>query len=333
MEFQYRINFSFTTKDQESQLPLLFAARMMVIFLLWIRGMDNILPPFLPFFEGLNVLRGQNWLFDLLDWVYWISLVLVFAGIRFRFFSLVIGVLVFFSILSSRPQFSNSFLYSGCIFLLIGLYKPGLDWIFRIQIALLYLGAGLNKAFDPDWLSGQYFHYFFTEPYPNQLYLIGSSHFPENGFAKIISYLTILTELGLGVWTLLNKRRILLVILIHAFHLCMLLMTGGELSYIFYFLMAVSSYLILPWEEKKGAIIPYPEGSRFFRVLRFLDFDRFFEWEAYGSYDDQLSLIEKGKNKFSSQLESILFSKILYGFLILVLVFLCRYKNHLQTLY
>ena len=170
MEFNYRINL-FSSIQKETELPLLFVARMMVIFLLWIRGMENILPPFVPFIPPLDILRNIPLLFKFLDWVYWISLLLVFMGIRIRLFSLIIACLVFYAILASKPQFSNSFLYSGCIFFLIGVFRPGLEWIFRVQIGLLYLGAGLNKALDPDWLSGQYFDFFFTEPYPNSLYL------------------------------------------------------------------------------------------------------------------------------------------------------------------
>lgn len=308
MGFQYRVNFS-SANQEESTLPLLFAARMMVIFLLWIRGMDNILPPFLPFIEDLNALRGQGLLFDLLDWVYWISLVMVFVGIRFRFFSLVLGFLVVFSILSSKPQFSNSFLYSGCIFLLIGIYRPGLEWIFRVQIALLYLGAGINKLFDPDWLSGQYFDFFFTEPYRNSFYLSLAPLIPGNGLAIFFSYATILTELALGVWILIKKRRILLVLLINLFHISMLFLTAGELSYIFYFLMAVSSYLLLPWEEMKGKVIFYNQNSRFFSFIKFLDFDRFFNWETL---DMQVFDFDKKKNKLSLQPEFMLFIKYVY---------------------
>ncbi len=329
MEFQYRVNFS-SAIQQDSALPLLFVARMMVIFLLWIRGMDNILPPFLPFLESLNLLRGQGWLFFLLDWLYWISLLMVFVGFRYYFFSLVLAALVFFSIISSKPQFSNSFLYSGCILFLVGMHRPGMDWIFRIQIALLYLGAGFNKLFDPDWISGQYFDFFFSEPYRNSLYLTLSSLIPERGLVLFFSYSSIVAELGLGAWALLKKRRILLVLLINFFHISMLFLTLGELSYIFYFLMAVSSYLLLPWEEMKGMVIPYSQESQYFSFVKFWDFDRFFNWKVF---DRQIFVFDNKKNSLSLQLISILFSKYLYGFLILILVFICRYKHNLLALF
>lgn len=329
MEFQDRINSS-SANQQESALPLLFVARMMVIFLLWIRGLENILPPFLPFFEGLNILRGQNWLFTLVDWVYWISLVLVFTGFRFRFFSLLLAALVFFSIICSKPQFSNSFLYSGCILFLIGIHKSGLNWIFHAQISMLYLGAGFNKLFDPDWLSGQYFDYFFSTPYRNLLYLHFSSMIPGNGLAMFLSCSTILIELGLGTWALIQKKRSLLVLCINFFHLSMLLMTAGELSYIFYFLMAVSSYLILPWEEMKGYVIRYNRNSRLFISLKFFDFDHFLNWEEC---DPKFFLIQKKLNRIYLLWVSLLFNKFLFGFLVLFLVFICRYKFQLLALF
>jgi hypothetical protein len=329
MEFRYRIDFS-SSSQEESALPLLYVARMMVIFLVWVRGMDNILPPFLPFIEGLNLLRGQLWLFSLLDWLYWIALVMVFVGIRYRFFSLILGVLVFFSIISSKPLFSNSFLYSGCILFLIGMYRPGMDWIFRVQIALLYLGAGLNKLLDPDWLSGQYFDFFFSEPYRNDLYLKLSSLIPGRGLAVFFSYATIFAELSFGIWALLQKRRILLVLFINFFHISMLLLTAGELSYIFFFLMAVSSYLLLPWEEMKGATVAYNQNSRLFSFFRQADFDRYFHWN---SFDKQLFAFEIQKNSLYFMIQSILFNKFLFGVLILTVVFLCRYKFHLSALF
>ena len=332
MEFQFRVNFSSSTRS-ESPLPLLFVARMMVIFLLWVRGMEHILPPFLPFIPPLDALRGASGLFRFLDWVYWVSLVMTFTGIRFRFFSLVIGLLIFLSILFSKVQFSNSFLYSGCIFFLIGIFKPGLEWVFRVQIALLYLGAGLNKLFDPDWLSGQYFDFFFSKPFPNQLYLSIASELPPKSLAIFLSFFTIVTEFGFGFWALLNRKIILLVILIHLFHLLMLVVTAGELSYLFYFLMAMSSYLILPWEKKKGREILSHGNSKILELLRILDFDNFFTWKTNLSQDQVSHEGERLRFGFSFYLQTFLFHKFVVGVWVLTVVFLSIYRNHLLTFF
>lgn len=332
MGFQYRIDFSLASQ-KDTDLPLLFVARMMVIFLLWIRGMDHILPPFLPFLEGFNALRGLEWLFDLLDWVYWISLVMVFAGIRYRFFVLVLGILIFFSILSSKPQFSNSFLYSGCVLFLIGIFKPGLEWIFRVQIALLYFGAGLNKMLDPDWISGRYFHFFFTEVYPNGFYQDLNSIFPPMFLPVLFSFGAILTELGFAIWATVGRKMLFLFIFIHLFHLVMLVLTFGALSYIFYFLMAVSSYLILPWKEQKGTVVNYPTDSRFFQMIKFLDFDRFFEWIPENEEWIQNSSFGHRIRFIYSYFGKVIYHKMIFGIWVLAIVFASIYRHHILNLF
>jgi hypothetical protein len=296
MDSQHSINVS-PRIQYETELPLLFTARMLVFFLLWIMGLDTISPPFLPFIASIDSLRDFPSLFKFLDWVYWISMVMVFVGIRFRAFSLIIGCLLFSSILASKLQFSNSLLYAGCFFFLIGLYKPGLEWIFKVQIALLYLGAGLNKLLDPDWISGQYFDFFITQLYPNQLILYFSSEVPGLLFAKIASFFTIITELTLGIWALIGKRRLLLGYLIHGFHLLMLIVTSGTLSYIFYFLMAVSSYLVLPWSEDKGTVIHYPVNCKVIHLLKLTDRAQFFSYTPLPKENFEFFTFQKLKDK------------------------------------
>lgn len=332
MEFQYRIKFSSETQ-QDTDLPLQFVARMLVIFLVWIRGMDHVLPPFLPFFDGLNLLRGYSGFYWILDWIYWLSLVLVFAGIRFRFFSLLLGLLIFFSILSSRLLYSNNFLYCGCLFFLIGMYRPGLNWIFRVQLALIYLGAGLNKLIDPDWISGQYMDYFFTIPYRNELYIWLSERIPGKLLGQILAWLTIFTELGFSIWAFLNRNKIWLVFAILIFHLTMLLVTAGELSYLFFFLMTMSGYLILPWEENKGRIISFEEKSWFFRFLKFLDFDNFFIWKSGIEEKIHLIVVQKQPSLVCHLSQSLVFHKALVSLFTLGIVFLCRYRNHILNLF
>jgi len=331
MEFQYKVNFS--PRAQETALPLLFVTRMLVIFLIWIMGKDTMSLPFLPFIESIDSLRGFPTLFKLLDWLYWISMVMVFAGIRLRTFSLILGCLIFFSILGSKLQFSNSLLYSGCIFFLIGLYKPGLEWIFNVQIALLYLGAGLNKLLDPDWISGHYFDFFFTEPYPNQLYLSLSKQLPSMLLATLVSFFTILAELSLGIWALIGKKRLLLVFLIHGFHLSMLLLTSGALSYIFYFLMAVSSYLILPWAEKKGTEIQYPANSKVFQLLKLTDTAQFFTYTPLFVEKRQRLTVQKIKLEFIFFFRTLIYHKVFFGCCVISIVFVSKYKNHILDLF
>lgn len=308
-------------------LPILFAARMLVIYLVGIRRMKHILPPFLPFIPGLETLSQWSYLFYLLDAIYWVSLVMVFSGYQFQRFSLILGLLVFFSILGSKTQFSNSFLFSGSLLFLIGLYRPGMEWIFRIQIALLYLGAGINKLLDPDWHSGQYFDFFFSEVYPNSLFQMLATSIGGLILAKVFSWLTIFLELSFGIWALANRRLMVLFFCIQGFHLGMLLMTLGELSFLFYFLMAVGGYLILPW-EKIVEQIPHSTVTK------------------SKGYGDQNSFPERASKAFNlhhpykkmfftshfNKIKKIVFCPISYGLFVICVTFICIYKHKILVL-
>lgn len=279
MDFQKQIRLTWAVNSAAGTgIPLLFAARMMVIFLVLVRGMKHILPPFLPFIPGMEILRELPWLYHLLDWVYWISLFAVFAGFRYQHFSIILGALIMLVILGAKPQFSNSFLFAGCILFLIGMYRLGLELIFRVQISLLYLGAGINKLFDPDWLSGRYFDFFFSEVYVNPVSSAIHNAFEGEIFVLGLSWCTILVELTFGIWALIGKRTVILFVFIQFFHLAMLIVTLGELSFLFYFLMSVSSYLILPWGRLKGLRIRFLADSKFWEFLKFFDSENFFNW-------------------------------------------------------
>ncbi len=240
---------------------LLFVARMLVLYLILISGKKHILPPFLPFFSFLDIFREFSWLFPLIDWVYWISLAAILMGFKFQKFSFILSILIFFQILSSKGQYSTSFLYVGCMFFLIGLFQPGLEWTFRLQIALLYLGAGLNKLIDVDWLSGQYFENFIINVYPNSLNLTLASWVGERLFAQLISYMVIVFELILGLWALSGKKQALLVFCIICFHLSVLIFTYGKLSFIYLYLMSITSLLVIPFSLEPNQVFSFIKGN------------------------------------------------------------------------
>lgn len=328
MDFQKQITFSLRSDSSvQNDFPLLFAARMLVIFLIWVRGMKHILPPFLPFIPGMEILREFPWLYVLLDWVYWISLIAVFVGFRFQLFSLILGMLVFFVILGAKPQFSNSFLYSGCLLFLIGIYRPGLEWIFRAQIGLLYLGAGVNKLLDPDWQSGQYFQFFFSEVYVNPISGFIANFFSIEVLGLIFSWSTVIIEIALGIWALIGRKTIYLFGAILFFHLSMLVLTMGELSYIFFFLMAVSSYLLLPWEKMRGMTIQYLADSKVSAFLKFFDQNRFFNWQVIRSKQKQGFF-----HFFFPMTKFLFFNPLFFGLFVVGVTILCIYKSKLSFL-
>jgi hypothetical protein len=233
----------------QETVPLRFASVMLVIFLLGIRGTKHILPPRFPFINGFQILSEFPSLFLILDIIYWSCLILIVIGFRYKNAAFTLGLIIFFQIGANSLLFSNSFLFAGCLLLLIGVYRQGNEWTFRWQICLLYAGAGLNKALEFDWWNGNYFKAFFEIYYPNPLISWVSDIFPEASFYTLLGVFTIFMEIGLAIWVIVNRRMVSFFIATQAFHLTMLIMTLGELSYIFYFLISIAAYLVLPWNE------------------------------------------------------------------------------------
>jgi hypothetical protein len=143
------------------------------------------------------------------------------------------------------------------MFFLIGLFQPGLEWTFRLQIALLYLGAGSNKLIDVDWLSGQYFENFIVNVYPNSLNQTLANWVGERLFGQLLSYTVIVFELMLGLWALSGKKQVQFVFCIICFHFSILVFTYGKLSFIYMYLMAFTSLLVLPIHLQPKEVFNY----------------------------------------------------------------------------
>lgn len=319
---------------KDSPLPLLFVARLLVLYLIWIRGMRHILAPFLPFWEGLDKLRGLDFLYSGLDLIYWVAVAAVLIGYRFPRFALLLAILVFFQVMSSKGMYSTSFIYAGCMLFLIGLFRPGLEWIFRVQIALLYFGAGFNKLLDGDWWSGQYFQNFIYSVYPNYLNLGLAKWVGLENLALFLSCFTIVTELSLAFWVLSQKWKTEFVLTVLLFHLGMLVFTLGELSYIYFFLMAATSYLTLDWVRLEGLV------SKGYKLTTRIDPKKFPVFQKNKSLHHTISkknaLIqssEDGKGIVKNKLEILLFNKTAFFAFIVSIVFISKYKHHLMQLF
>jgi hypothetical protein len=260
MELLWKLKFD-KKFVQIDDIPTLFVSRMLVIYLVFIRGIESVSPPFLSFFFYLDDLGRFPGLFIFLSLIFKVSLVFVFLGLKHRTFAFILGLLIIFMIISNRILFSNSLLYSGLVLFFIGLYKPGLEWIFRAQFFFLYVGAGINKLFDYDWLNGQYIMNFFSSEFSNSFVISIFEVFPDNSGAIFMSFLVISTEIGLGIGAWFSSRKIIVFLLIFIFHLAMLFLTKGELSLTFFFLMASTSPLILIWRGQNMGVSSASEGK------------------------------------------------------------------------
>jgi hypothetical protein len=330
MELAGALRFSFDS-TQSTSIPFGFVARLLVLYLIFVKGLEQLPPPFLSFIPGLDFFREVPVYTQLLNIVYWSSMFAILINFRIRTFALILGSVIFLEIVSNRLQFSNSLLFCGCFLFLIGMFRPGLAWIFKVQLSLLYLGAGINKLLEEDWRSGRYFDFFFREAFENKLYIELSNLSPEFSLAIFLSYSTILIELILGIMVLVLKRNFWLVFTINLFHLSMLILTAGELSIHFFSLMAFCSLLILPWETTQ-LTIEYNGRNKMLNLLIFLDFKKFFYWE--NSDQKKVAVKENGiiVPILFSYFKVLIYHRVVFSIFVWTITLLSIYKNQLLTI-
>ncbi len=222
--------------------------------------------PFLPFMGILNAIPS---------FVYQLASIALLAAVLvpfvvkdfYRESAFIAGIIILFFIFSSKPIFSNSLTFTACLLVLIGLYR-GTSYLFRIQISILFLGAGLNKLFTSDWWNGRYIDHFMRDIYNVGLY---HSYVPEEmlTIAVLIGISVIFTELLLALFVLIPRYTRLTIYLGLLFFGGMLLVTKGTLSLRFFYLMSVAFLLISSLQMNHITII---QRSGFFAVLiKFLD--------------------------------------------------------------
>lgn len=160
----------------------------------------------------------------------------------YRPLCLLAGIIILFFIISSKLIFSNSLTFVACLLILIGLYRDN-SYTFRIQISLIYLGAGINKFFTPDWWNGNYMDYFLREIYNVSIY---STFVPGDQLmaAAFLGIVVIGIELLLALTVLFPKYTKFTISLGLIFHGGMLIITQGALSVRFFYIMSAAFLLI-----------------------------------------------------------------------------------------
>ena len=67
----------------------------------------------------------------------------------------LLGMSLLLSVLASKAYYGNNKTFCGLMLVLASLHQPGQSpWMLRLQMVIVYFGAGLNKLLDPDWRSG-----------------------------------------------------------------------------------------------------------------------------------------------------------------------------------
>ncbi len=259
---------------------VLLMAKLIALTLLLTHHVRLLPDPFLPFIPGLERLPGAAFRLAL-QIVFVASAVALLFNRSVRWSSLVLGLTILLAAVSSKAYYGNNKLFCGAMLFLAGLHVPGrAPWLLRLQVVLLYFGAGLNKLLDPDWQSGLFFHHWAGARLQHPLYLTLAPHFPDLLLAKLFCWTTIAVELGLVVAFLVPRLHPLGIWGNLLFQSALMFFTGTTFTMFFYAATA-ASLVFVRWPENRPVVLWDGDCGFCARTRKWwerFDLDGFLEW-------------------------------------------------------
>jgi len=266
-------------------MELLLLAKLLAIPILATQFWRTLPEPYLAF---LPLLEGwpAGWVrFGLMG-----LLVISSTALLFNFYPRLAafgaGVSILLAVASSRLYYGNNHTLVGLVFVFIGLYSPRWGkWPLRLQISLVYFGAGLNKLLDADWRSGQFFAQWTAWMYPDSALTALQARLPELALGKAICWGTIATELSLAPLLLIPRTRTAAIWLSILFHTGLTVFTGKTFG-LFLYVMLASMLAVADWPRGRPLVIYDGDcglcnATR--RLMQWLDRDRFLDWRPLQS--------------------------------------------------
>ena len=210
---------------------LLVMCKLLFALLLLHGFVSGLREPFLPFVSRLDLLGSEmGWFALLMHAGFFGAGVCLVFNYRVRWAAVVLGVIVVLALLVSKPLFRNHVFIVGCLFFLAGLHRKEDDlWLLRWQLAIIYAGAFLNKILQEDWWTGQFMHHWLHHELANPYYESLRSHLPEPGFAVVISWMVMGSELLLAVLFLVRRWNHVGVALAIAMHAVFFVVVGRKI--------------------------------------------------------------------------------------------------------
>lgn len=257
--------------------PNLLLMCKIFIVLLYTHGFYSYLnDPFLPVIPVLDKLNNVPFLFKNLSKIIFLlaSFALLF-NIKVRTMSIVLGTVIILSLMASKPMFRNHLFIIGCILFLAGLTpKNQSPLLIYYQLGIVYVGALLNKAFQVDWWSGQFMHNWLGTALDNKFYLWTAEQIPDMLFAKLISYMAMLSELVIAFCLFVPKLRRLALGIILVFHTLLFTFTGETFGFFMEdILIVLIAFLVWP-KNQSELNIKSTKHFKWLKILSMLDFDK-----------------------------------------------------------
>lgn len=251
---------------------LLLAAKLLVLLQATQTAPWRMPEPFLAFIPALEALPRA-----LLPGLYWAGAAALFLTRASRAACLLLGGSLLAAMLACIPYYSNGKLFGALLLLLLGLYEPSRGaWALRGQLALMYACCALNKALDPDWLSGRFFDNWFAARLSHGPYLAASALLPPLWLARLLTWPVIAAEAALGALFLIPRLHAAALWTAALLHTGMLVLLWGESFGEFYFAVLASFLVFAEWPASGRLTLPEgAAGNAAAGALRVLDPDGF----------------------------------------------------------
>jgi predicted DCC family thiol-disulfide oxidoreductase YuxK len=255
---------------------------------LFLTNQVSLLPtPYLSFIPRLDHLMSGKTFQEILQEVFLASMAALLFNYAVRASSLLLGSSILLGVISSRAYYSNNMTLCALLLILAGLSTRDMPpYMLRVQIAVVYFGAGLNKALDPDWHSGQFFDHWAIDGLHQPLYIWLHALLPPMMLGKLVSWFTIVAELATAIMLLIPRLRLAGVFASVVILQCGFLLFTGNTFGMFFFAMQAAALCFLPWPAKPMEVIF--DGTCGFcdwcreKIAR-VDFDKLFNWVPYQS--------------------------------------------------
>ncbi|MFN7935942.1 MAG: DCC1-like thiol-disulfide oxidoreductase family protein [Bryobacteraceae bacterium] len=264
-------------------VPLLLMAKLIALAFLLTNHVRLLPDPFLPFLPVLDQLGPGHVFQRAVQTVFVVSAVGLLFNRRVRTCCLLLGGSVLLSVVASRAYYGNNKTFCALALVFAGLHMGGEPKMLRWQVALVYFGAGLNKALDPDWHSGQFFEHWAGTRLEQPVYIWLSAMLPPLVLGKVMCWTTIALELTASCLLTIPRTRLYGVCISILLQSGFLLFTGQTFT-MFFFGMQAAMFAFLAWPEKKLEVI-YDGDCGFCdwcreQIARF-DLEGVFTWIPY----------------------------------------------------
>lgn len=294
--------------------PQLLTAKLLALTLLINGEFRQITPPFLPFFSFFDALPPIQFQYALRG-IFFVAAFGLLFNRRARGCCVVLAATILISILAARDHFTNTRVFVAALLAMIGLEQTnrgGTPRFLRWQIALVYVGAALNKLLDPDWRYGIFMDNFITAFGMDSLRHVAQL-FPPMILARVLSWGTIAIEAALSILWWRGAWPMLTIFAVLSFHCTLTAATGYTFGH-FYFAYPIACLTLARWPSRPGIVFYDGDCGLCGKVRAFferLDADHNFQWKAFQSSSDRFGI---SKASLRERLHVVVDGRVYAGF-------------------